>query len=261
MNELKITINNQVVEVTKGITLEELSKNYQSNFQYEIIVAKVDGIYKELVETYIINKLNLRNTTFYPDKNKCASSNYEYINNTLITNLELGIVHDKKARNANKLGIYTGHAGIFSTGNDMLIFLKTFLNNSLLKKETIDLMLKHHNINKNNLDILKKITNKNLEINELYELAKEINPNIYLPSTYNYMGCRYKNDIKEKNDIPKILSNKSITFSGYTGPMFIIDFKNKIIVLVMCNILHNTKLDRITRKNKTTEIIDYILNH
>ncbi len=51
MNGIKVTINHQIVEVTRGITLEELSKNYQSDFQYEIIVAKVDGIYKELTET------------------------------------------------------------------------------------------------------------------------------------------------------------------------------------------------------------------
>lgn len=51
MNEIKVKINNTTVEVNRGITLEELSKNYKQNYKYEIILAKVDGIYKELTET------------------------------------------------------------------------------------------------------------------------------------------------------------------------------------------------------------------
>ena len=51
MNELTVIVNNEEVKVNRGITLEELSKSYQDNFKYEIIIAKVDGIYKELTET------------------------------------------------------------------------------------------------------------------------------------------------------------------------------------------------------------------
>ena len=51
MNEIKVKINNTAIDVNRGITLEELAKNYQNNFKYEIILAKVDGIYKELTET------------------------------------------------------------------------------------------------------------------------------------------------------------------------------------------------------------------
>lgn len=49
--ELNVTINGNLVKVNRGMTLEELSKTYQDNYQYEIILAKVDGIYKELTET------------------------------------------------------------------------------------------------------------------------------------------------------------------------------------------------------------------
>ncbi len=54
MQELNITINGNQIKVNRGITLEELSKSYEQDYQYEIILAKVDGIYKELNET--INK-------------------------------------------------------------------------------------------------------------------------------------------------------------------------------------------------------------
>ena len=51
MNKLSVNVGNELIEIDYGTTLESLSKNYQSLFKYEIIVAKVDGIYKELTET------------------------------------------------------------------------------------------------------------------------------------------------------------------------------------------------------------------
>ena len=54
MDNVKVNINDEIIEVPRGTTLEELSKNYQKNFKYTIILAKVNGIYKELIET--INK-------------------------------------------------------------------------------------------------------------------------------------------------------------------------------------------------------------
>ena len=42
--------------------------------------------------------------------------------------------------------------------------------------------------------------------------------------------------------------------------MFVIDFDKKVIVLVMCNLLHLTKQERKMRKNMTTKIITYILD-
>jgi len=51
MNKVKVNINGSILEVDYGTTLENISKNYQDNFKYEIIVAKVDGIYRELTDT------------------------------------------------------------------------------------------------------------------------------------------------------------------------------------------------------------------
>ena len=55
MNKLSVNVGNKLIEIDYGTTLESLSKNYQSLFKYEIIVAKVDGIYKELTETITKN--------------------------------------------------------------------------------------------------------------------------------------------------------------------------------------------------------------
>ena len=188
--------------------------------------------YKELCIEKIFNKLNLKNTTFDPDSSLCASNNYEKTNEKTIDCIYPGLIHDTKGRIAKKYGIYTGHASIFATGRDLFIFLKSFLDNTLLKKETINFMLKCRKI-----------------------------PNIYYPKATNFMGVRYRNILDKLNDIPTNASDNSITFSGYTGPTFTIDFDKKIIVIIMCNAIHNSRLTREKRKEIEIEIMNKIFNN
>ena len=54
MNNLKLLVNKKEIEVPSKTTLEEISKQFKQDYKYEIIIAKVDGIYKELSDT--INK-------------------------------------------------------------------------------------------------------------------------------------------------------------------------------------------------------------
>lgn len=225
------------------------------------ILEKIYNIsFDKLVYKKICEPLNLTNVTFNPQEDKCASCNYEYQNGELIKTNKVGIVHDKKARSAFSFGTYLGHAGIFSNGIDLIKFFISFLDNTLLKKETIELMLKHDNRNTFNYNILKNLTNKQGDINEIYEEALKIDDNLHLVSPHNYMGCLYKNKISKLNFINPLLSDKTINFSGFTGPMVEIDFENKIIVLVMCNILHNTHLERTERKLITKHIVYEIIN-
>ena len=51
MNQITITIGEERVQVNRRTSLAELATNYQSNFKYEIILAKVNGIYQELTDT------------------------------------------------------------------------------------------------------------------------------------------------------------------------------------------------------------------
>lgn len=228
---------------------------------YIILPTLLEKVYKisfkDLVNIKIIKKLNLKNTTFNPDKNNTASNNYENNNGKVIDYVYPGFVHDTKARVAKNLGITTGHASIFTTADDMLVFLKTFLDNTLLKKETIELMLKHDDMNSYNYERLSKMSSKE-NINEMYNEVLLKNPNLYISKTYNNMGTRYRNEIDILNDIPLSATDNSISFSGFTGPMFTIDFERKIIVIIMCNVIHNTKLNREERKNKVVEIMNYI---
>ena len=55
MNEfIEVTINNEVYKFRKGISLEEISKSFQSICKYPIILARIDNSLKEL--NYIVNK-------------------------------------------------------------------------------------------------------------------------------------------------------------------------------------------------------------
>ena len=49
--KIKINVNDKKLEVEKGISLQELAERFQGTYKYEIILAKVDGIYKELTST------------------------------------------------------------------------------------------------------------------------------------------------------------------------------------------------------------------
>ena len=57
------------------------------------------------------------------------------------------------------------------------------------------------------------------------------------------MGARYFNDIEELNDVP-YKKEGLLSFSGYTGPRYLIDFEGKIIIVLMANIIHNRVMTR-----------------
>lgn len=148
--------------------------------------------YNELLEEKIYKKLNLKNTTTNPKGNNIASNNFEIQNDVEIDLVTPGLIHDTKGRIAKNLGITTGHASIFTTGRDLLTFLKSFLDHTLLKEETIKFMLSHKDKNTENFEILKKQVPEQ-EINKMYEEASLKNPELKIMRTYNNMGTRYRN--------------------------------------------------------------------
>ncbi|MCL2382601.1 MAG: hypothetical protein FWC79_00005, partial [Oscillospiraceae bacterium] len=127
---------------------------------------------------------------------------------------------------ASELGIAVGHAGVFTTAEDFLKVLTSLINDKymILNKESIERMLEH---------------------DELYALRP-----------YNYSGTRYRNPIPERDEIPIKASDNSIIFSGFTGPIFLIDFERKIIVLVMTNSCHNSSKDRKERYILSQKMIE-----
>ncbi len=245
------------------------SANIKSDFptyvdtHYIILSTILEKIYNKsfdkILEEKIFKKLNLKKTTVNPKGSNIASNNYETLNNEIIDYIKSGLIHDTKARVGKSFGIITGHASIFTTAMELLEFLKSFFNHKLLSQKTIDLMLDHSNRNIENYRILRNVV-LDADINQMYQNAIKNNLDLKLMKTYNNMGVRYRNNIKALNDIPLNCSDNSITFSGYTGPSFLIDFDKKIIIVVMCNVMHNTKLNRFERKYITDNIIENIYN-
>lgn len=215
--------------------------------------------YDELCREKIFKKVGMNNTTFNPCPKDAASCNYEHTENGTIDYITPGLIHDTKARVAKKFGINLGHASIFTTGLDLYKFLKTFLDCSLLKESTISLMLSHRCDNERNFEVLNELYHGD-DINIMYRQLLKDEKELPILYTYNNMSTRYRNNIDELNDVPKSASDNSITFSGYTGPMFTIDFDKKIIIVIMCNVIHNSYLTRKERKQITTEIMNIIFD-
>lgn len=231
---------------------------------YIILATILENIYKISYRDLCINKifkpLHLENTTFDPDPKNTASNNYEVTaSGDVITNITPGVIHDTKARNAKKLGIATGHAAIFTTASDFMKFIIGIFHYNLLKKETVNLMLQHRDCNLDNYNYLKTIVKED-DINVMYDEALKLNSNLNL-ITINNMGCRYRSVIKKINSIPDMFSDNSITFSGYCGPIFMMDLDKDVIVVVMCNHMHNTHLDRAGRKAMLYKFMDEVLAH
>lgn len=185
------------------------------------ILEKIYGVgFGQLLQEKIFEKLGLTRTTTNPISENIASCSYSMLGNEFVDNVELGLVHDMKARAAKRLGIVTGHASIFTTGRELTTFLKGILDYTLLKPETVKKMLGYENSEWN----------------------------------YNNMGVRYRS----KNGALAMCGKNAVEFSGYTGPAFLIDFDKAIIIVVMCNVLHGMKLKRTERKQLTDDIMSEI---
>ena len=113
-------------------TLEVKSKNYEYNDFHTMILKEImekvtKETYEQLLDKYIVKPLNLKNTYLtVPDEKK------EYITGT--ANHEIFLPNDPKAVILGS----GGHAGIFSSNNDIITFSKNSLvNPSLLNSKFI----------------------------------------------------------------------------------------------------------------------------
>ena len=243
-----------------------------------VILEKIYGkTFEKIVADEILTVLNLKNTTFHcAGQENIVSNNFETANGEVVSSIYPGIVHDAKARRAADLGIYAGHAGIFTTAEDFLTILKSFIDDKylLLSKHSIKRMLIHDNVYTDIMDIMREFAQmKNVRINDtgndlnkIYDdIAKNLDDEeeLYLKiiRPYNYGGTRYKNPLAKKNELPLSAGDKSIIFSGYTGPIFFIDFEKCIIILVMTNTCHCSKKTRHERYSMSQKMISDIYDY
>jgi len=213
----------------------------------------------DVLKDVIFKPLNINSATYKP-QGLIASNNYWNNEGKINDGIDIGTIHDTKARKALNLGIYTGHAGIFINSIDLLKILESLLTGSILRHSTIKMMLEHDDCDTLNYEILKEIAIKNnmnitQDVNALYESISHFK--LLRLENYNYCGTRYHNKITKIDELPTNSSENSIFFSGFTIPSFMIDFDKKVIILIMGNI-HLTKLNRQERRSATTKLISKI---
>ncbi len=71
MDQIEITLNDKKIKCKKGITLYELAKDYQSEYDNDILLANVDGMIKELYHTVKDNN-NIKFLTYADSAGKKA---------------------------------------------------------------------------------------------------------------------------------------------------------------------------------------------
>lgn len=135
---------------------------------------------------------------------------YKDDNYRINTDVKLGECYDEKARvMGQKDGNLSGHAGLFSTGNDMGNFSQALLRNEILTSDELCHMAD----------------------NETGKKGQSI----------QYLGklCYSKNPVQEDSEVYHPLSGRTIASAGWTGTQLTIDPENEIFYSLLSNRSHN----------------------
>ncbi|MEA4875242.1 serine hydrolase domain-containing protein [Anaerorhabdus sp.] len=170
------------------------------------------GSFKNFAKRELFDPLAMKSTCFNP-KADSIDTFASYENNIERGGVIRGVVHDGKAF---KLGGISGHAGLFSTINDLSNFVTMLLNDGIYNDTRI--------LSPSSIDLLKKCRTVNL--NEKRTLG-------WVISDQNYdMGDYY--------------SDCALFHTGFSGGSIYIDFDRSLGLLCMTNRIHpsreNTKI-------------------
>jgi uncharacterized protein YbbC (DUF1343 family)/CubicO group peptidase (beta-lactamase class C family) len=200
-------------EALKQILAEKLVNPPGKNFLYSDInfialgelVARVSGLsLDQYCARWVFDKLVMKDTGFKP-----SASEYSRVAPTTYLNGKLlqGEVHDPTAY---RMGGVSGHAGLFSTADDLAIFAQMLLNGGTIKGAEV---LKVASI--------KEMTARQQPVNDTqwWGLGWEIAP-------------LFNSDPNESVPV------NSFGHSGYTGTSIWIDADSKLYVILLTNRVH-----------------------
>lgn len=186
------------------------------------VVEKATGMpYYHFVQTYILNKANMLETSYRPvDIERVASTNYRTQllgdGSVKVDVYEDGQVNDPKAQKMESTsGDLCGHAGMFSTASDMTNLALSIIDGSLLSKDDID----------------------NITRNQTGSIYYEND----IKKSHQYFGylCYLKNPILKESEVYHALSGKSFAYAGYTGTQFTVDPVNGVYLFLGSNRVHD----------------------
>ncbi len=175
-----------------------------------IIIDKITGSFKDFAQENIFKPLDMGSTCFEPNNlspDKFASTELCPMRKRIIT----GTVHDEKSY---LMGGTAGHAGLFSTAEDLSKFVIMLLNNGIYNSNVI--------INEKTIELMSKCYTQ--ELNESRGLGW------ITKGTYKAMG--------------DLSSNESIFHTGFTGTSILIDRKYKTGFVLLTNRVHPSRENR-----------------
>ncbi|MCK9235678.1 MAG: serine hydrolase domain-containing protein [Acholeplasmataceae bacterium] len=168
-----------------------------------IIEALTEKTLHEVSQEWIFKPLNMIDTSYEPNRKRCAPT--ELREDTVYQGYLQGLVHDEKAF---ALG-YAGHAGLFSTVNDLIIFMQAiFKKEFVLKPETIDLMFQ----------------------------VQEVKP--HPEGTFLKRALGWEKPTPGGSTSDHVAFDETITHTGFTGCNLFIDRKNQIGFVMLSNAVH-----------------------
>ena len=218
----------EAMDIMKNIKVNENFDNNKNPYTdlgamvLKYIVEKVTGkgLYDFVYEN-VINKANMKDTHIIIPDNKLirtASTNnigyyYDDGNFRIRDNIQLGIVNDEKAQILGQ-GVkgLAGHAGIFSTSDDMSNLALAMIAGDILDKEIINSMSENRT-------------------------GKKIAEDLY--KQYFGMLCYSKNPKQADSEIFHPLSGKTLANGGWTGCQFTVDPLNELYFFLGANRTNN----------------------
>lgn len=180
----------------------------------EIIESLSGKSLDEFAKEYIFNPLEMYNTGYNPkNKNQCAPT--EHINDPLYQGMVQGFVHDETAV---RLGGVAGHAGLFSTVNDISNFIEMILNDGMFNGKRI---LSEH------------------AIDLIFEPQVQDKKTVSLHGTVRSIGWLLGGFAGSNGDLTNCYL--TIHHTGFTGTNLWIDKRNHVGFCMLTNRVHPTR--------------------
>jgi CubicO group peptidase (beta-lactamase class C family) len=184
----------------------------------------------ELVRKYILDPCDMWDTVLTIESrnmHRVVSNNFERRirdnTYTVINDVTKGTVNDGKARKLERFNrqLY-GHAGLFSTAEDMGKFARGLMSGMILKPKIVN-------------KIGRNCTGKRLDNGGF--------------SQFHGFLCYSKNPVAVNSEVNHWLSGNAFALGGYTGNQLTIDYRNQLYIFMASNRCHN----RITSVSGTAE--------
>lgn len=205
--------------------LKELKRPYtdMGAMVLKYVIEKASGMeYYDFLKKMIFSPLHMEDTYVTVPKeklNRLASTNYGIKygkENYSITINKEGAVYDPKAQVMGQMeGKLSGHAGLFSTAQDMTTFAKTLIEGTFLPQEQVE------NFARN-------------KIGRMYIEGQTIK---YVQ--YYGMLCYSKHPKLENTEVYHALSGKAFASVGWTGTYLTVDPMNQLYLFLGSNRSHN----------------------